>query len=260
MRIDAVIICVNYADYLRHTLPLNKSLFDKTVIVTSTTDKETQKVCQFYNVEYICTDVFYDKGAKFNKGKGINAGLKHLNPKDWIVNIDADIALPSKTRSVLEQIDLDIQFLYGIDRQMVPNIEYWDRFLDNPLQQHEYSYIHTGPFQIGTRLMKMDQGGYIPLGFFQLFNKQADAIKSDKPIYPEEWNTAASSDLYFSYRWPRKHRHLLPEIIAYHLSSEDRTASPMDVDWSGRRSGKFKHKDILDYQNKLSSSIIADEK
>ena len=53
MRIEAVIISVNYADYLRHSIPFNKSLFDRMVIVTTEKDKETQNICSYNDVEFI---------------------------------------------------------------------------------------------------------------------------------------------------------------------------------------------------------------
>ncbi len=258
MKIEALTVCVGYSDYLRHTLPTNKSIFDRFVVVTSQNDRATQNLCRYYNVDCV---VNYDWGEKFNKGKGINKGLLHLNFKNWVVHIDADIVLPPTSRYVLEQLSLNEQFIYGIDRHMVPNIELWDRFLDSPLAQHEYAYVHVGPFPIGTRIMKLEHGGYIPLGFFQLFHRQASAIKDcGAIIYPEEWQTAASSDMHFAYRWPRTQRHLLPEIIAYHLATDDITNASMGQNWEGRKTSKFGHRDIIDMMvSKQGGSIVPDE-
>ena len=78
MKIEGVIICVDYSDFLSETLSSNRSLFDKLVVVTSLTDQKTKTLCDFYNVECVQTDVFYKGAAPFNKGLGINEGLKKL--------------------------------------------------------------------------------------------------------------------------------------------------------------------------------------
>jgi hypothetical protein len=48
--------------------------------------------------------------------------------------------------------------------------------------------------------------GYLPLGFFQLWNAGATGIRD----YPSH-GAADRSDLLFAQRWPRRRRHLLPE-------------------------------------------------
>lgn len=70
--LEAVTVCVGYADILRITMPYNKSLIDSWIIVTSPEDKETFDLCKYYNVPVVVTDKFYEDGAEFNKAKGVN--------------------------------------------------------------------------------------------------------------------------------------------------------------------------------------------
>lgn len=244
LKLDAVTVCVGYGDFLAHTLPINKGLFNRQVIVTSSKDEETQRICKVYNVQCVITDCMYKNGQKFNKGLAVNAGLEVLDFQDWCVHLDADIVLPPLTRHILQTVQLNEQFLYGVDRVMVPSYEYWARFMSSPLPQHEMAYIYVGPFPVGVRIMKLEdgRGGWVPLGYFQMFNRLANAL-AKKPWYPVEWDTAATSDLYFAYKWPRTHRHLVPEVVCYHLGTEDQAGGKMGHNWEGRKTARFEPRD-----------------
>lgn len=245
MRIECVVVSVNCGDYLSHTLPLTKPLFNRQVVVTSADDEETRRVARHYNVECLVTDAFYRGGDKFNKGRAVNEALEHLEKtggfKEWAVHMDADIVLPPLSRQILHTIPLNEQCLYGIDRVMCPNYERWVRFMQSPLPQHDQSYVHVGPFPVGTRLYKPEQGGWVPLGFFQMFHRASNHLKT--PYYPIEWDSAATSDLYMAYKWPREKRVMIPEIVAYHLATDDVTGSAMGQNWLGRRTSRFEAPD-----------------
>ena len=89
------------------------------------------------------TDVFYKGGAKFNKGLGITEGLKELDLDGWVIHLDADIYLPTLTRSILEKIELDKNKIYGVDRMMCPTYEAWRTYIEDPTPTHEgWIYIH----------------------------------------------------------------------------------------------------------------------
>ncbi len=238
MKIEAVITCVNYSDFLAETLPHNRNLFDRTIVVTAPEDEETRKICEYWNVQCILTDVFETRWNKFNKGKAINVGLNALTRVDWLVHMDADIALPPSARGLIETANLDSTAIYGIDRHMVPNAAAWRNFLAEPkLQQEGWSdygdcgkFIHPHPkFPIGTRVAH--PSGYVPIGFFQMWH--ASKIG---PGYPEEHTDAGRGDMLFALRWPRAKRHMIPEVIGYHLESEP---ALMGANWSGRKTKRF---------------------
>jgi len=239
MRIECVQVCVNYADYLAHTLPFNKYVFDKLVVVTSVNDKATARVCEYYHIHCIKTNLF-DNGI--NKGRAINLGLQHLSRDGWLVQMDADIVLPPRARYLLEIAKLREDTLYGVHRAMCPSYEDWCKFVARPFVNHECDiYIHNhGPFPLGTQIGKLsinekDWGdlGYLPIGYFQCWYEGG----KDKKSYPEDHNNFAGSDAVFGYNWSREKRALIPEITAIHLSTPEQL--DMGVNWSGRKSPTF---------------------
>lgn len=232
-RIEAVIVCDQYHDFLGLTLPTNKFLFDRIIVVTSPEDKRTQRVCEHYHVECLPTDALRSRWKEFRKADGINEGLAKLKKDNWVAHIDADIYLPPQTRLLLENANLDKSMIYGIDRFIVHGRSEWDEFIDTPkLQQEAGAYIHMNTFPMGTRVMHGFAGGYVPIGFFQMFNPSVSLI--DK--YPTDCNHAGRTDTLFAQKWPRHKRGLIPEIVGYHLESVDAGNA---VNWSGRKSKPF---------------------
>jgi len=60
VRIEACLVCVDYSDYLIHTLPRNKDYFDDIVVVTVERDKDTQKVCEDNDVKFVLSERLYE--------------------------------------------------------------------------------------------------------------------------------------------------------------------------------------------------------
>jgi hypothetical protein len=233
VKIECVTVSVGYSDFLAHTLPLNRGQFDKMIIVTAPEDKGTIKVCDTYGVSYLRTDSIRSRWGEFHKAKGINEGLLRLDRDAWLVHMDADIVLPAHFRDTIARADLDPSMLYGCDRMECQSYEDWQRYHGTPEPpiQGNGVFIHTthAPFKIGTRVQFPDAGGYVPIGFFQLFS--GHDIR-----YPEDHNSAGKTDSQFAKLWPRRKRGFLPEILVYHLESE---AAPMSVNWRGRQTKNF---------------------
>jgi len=233
--LECVVVCAGYTDFLRHTLPQNKALFDRLVVVTDWEDTPTRKLCEFYHVQCIPTDVLETRKGHFCKGKGINVGLAALSQTDWVLHLDADIWLPPQTRILLERMKLNKNGLYGVDRFNVTGANKWNTFLTQPqLQQENEGWVHlsNNTFPLGTRVIHKETGGYVPIGFFQLWNPSVSQIHT----YPEGRTDAGAEDFRFAMQWPRADRHLLPEIVAYHLESEGAT---MGANWFGRKTSPF---------------------
>lgn len=237
MYLEGLIICVNYSDFLAHTLPHNKQHFDNLVVVTDTKDENTKWLCEYYNVMCIQTDIFYKDGNKFNKGAAINYAMQKLSRKGWVLHLDSDIYLPPLTRSILNNLKLDETKIYGADRLMCPNYEQWIDFIDNPKKiQEGWIYVHLDAFPSGVRLAEYhNESGWEPLGYFQLWNPNGSGVHN----YPTKHGFADRTDVLQAKKWPREKRELLPEIITIHLDSEGLNTEQMGKNWNGRKTKLF---------------------
>lgn len=233
MRIEAVIVCKDYSDFLAHSLPENTEHFDHIVVVTHHSDKATQAVCSKYSIECIQAHVFDEDGDRFNKGRAVNVGLAHLHNPDWIVHLDADIVLPKSFRRMLASHKLNTNNLYGCDRQNVFGFEKWLKLLDslNPHYKDFWFVEPSAEHPVGARIVHREHG-YVPIGYFQMWHK------SQHKKYPIYEGTAEHSDVLFAIQWHRNQRVLLPEIVVYHLDSALQRHS-MGKNWYGRKSSAF---------------------
>jgi hypothetical protein len=231
MKIEAVVVCVNYSDFLVHTLAKNIELVDRLVVVSHYDDKATHRVCDKFSVDCIKTDVFHDDGDAFNKGRAINLGLSNLRHDGWLLHMDADIMLPHRFRHALSMARLDKSCIYGCDRLNVVNWENWDKNKHKTIPQHSWRFMVTpqAEFPVGSRLLHLEYG-WLPIGFWQLWSS------SVRRNYPIVCGSAEHSDTLFSIQWPREKRILLPEFFVYHLESE---SVKMGANWDGRKTKPF---------------------
>ena len=228
IRIDALTTCVGLSDILSWMLLFSKSAFDRLVVVTKPTDTDTIRVCDFHNVEVFKTEAF---GERFNKGRAINACLAYMQPKGFVAHCDCDILLPNHTRKVLQSIGLQEDCIYGFDRYTLKTPKQLFNFISQPKPFLESNvYIHTDRFPIGARVYKSEYGGYLPIGFAQIWHM------SHFKGYEEIHETAARGDMRVSMTYPRNKRIFIPEIIALHIESEP---SPVGYNWEGRKSRPY---------------------
>lgn len=236
--IEAVTVCVGYADFLAVTLPRNDPLFDRWVIVTTPEDTATRELCRRYGKIPVVTREFYRDNNPFNKARGINKGLDQLSHTGWVLHLDADILLPPAFRRVVRDADLDPMVLYGCDRVMIRNYADWQRLQGSGYLQHDYHCRVNFPagLDVGCRWAN-DQYGYCPIGFFQMWHSSADLYRGAhlRP-YPTSHNDAARADVQFAIQWDRRHRALLPEVVAVHLESEP---ARLGANWRGRTTRPF---------------------
>lgn len=236
MYLEAVTVCVNYSDFLAYTLPINKTIFNSMVVVTSPEDTDTQRLCNYHNVQCIKTKAFYDDGASFNKAKGINEGLDFLHKRDWVCHIDADVYLPPFTRKMFDNLYFDKTKIYGIDRLMCPDFESWSKFITKPKLIYEnYFLMHLDSFPIAARTMQYNESGYLPIGYFQMFHPQGSGVSK----YPSQHDGADRTDVLFCKKWSRDKRELIPEIVGIHLDSENATVENVGKNWNGRKTTHF---------------------
>ena len=251
MYLEGIIVCVNYSDFLAHTLPYNKTHFDNLIVITDTKDKKTKELCDYYHVRCIQTDIFYENGDSFNKGAAINYGLSQLEKKDWVIHLDADIYLPPLTRNILENIPLEPHKIYNADRLMCPSYEKWMEFINDPQKiQEGWVYVHLTTFPIGVRLAEYNNknAGYEPIGYFQLWNPKGSNVFD----YPTQHDYCDRTDVLHCKKFVRKDRELLPEIVVIHLESEGLSVGSMGKNWKGRKTKLFQpsvhHKDQVNME------------
>jgi len=121
--ITALLVSVNYSDYLEVTLPYNTKQFDQIIVLTIESDKACQDLCSKYsNVKcLVFPDGILKKNRKtFNKGAIINKGFEHLNEtgySDWLVMTDADIIFPENFKELMHSKEKDPNILYGMKRR-----------------------------------------------------------------------------------------------------------------------------------------------
>ena len=233
MRIEAVICCHNYSDFLAHTLPDNIQHLDRCVVVTHPDDKKTIGLCNKFGVDCVETTVMHDDGDKWNKGRCINLGLGHFRGLDWMLHLDADILLPHRFRDLLHRAKLDPKNIYGADRMNVYGYEHFLAHKHKLIPHYSDRYFVQPPkeFPIGARIIHYEHG-YTPIGYFQLWHKSAGRK------YPIHQGNAEHTDLLFAVQWPRSNRILLPEVLVAHLDSLPGPA-PMGANWNGRTTPIF---------------------
>lgn len=233
--LEGICVCYNYGDFLFHTLPSAKLLFDKVIVVTHPSDTRTQLVCEFNDVEYVTTEVFHENGDPFNKGKAINEGLKKLSKQGWVVHFDSDIWFPLKCRKIYDRVlqwKLDPTCIYGVDRMMCDSYAEWIKFLNSLVPIYHGDVFVNFPFRLGHRLSNEWNEGYEPIGYFQMWNPKGSNVW----WYPTEHKDAARGDVQFALRWSKKKRHNLAEWTVIHLDSGK---SPMASNWQGRTTPLF---------------------
>jgi hypothetical protein len=97
----------------------------------------------------------------------------------------------------------------------------------------EVPFLRT--FRPGARIKFDHLGGWVPCGFFSLWNPRGSGVR-DYPVH--ELGTAEGSDLMHAARWPRRHRELIPEIVAVELGT-DEPVDPIGINWAGRKTPEF---------------------
>lgn len=240
MKIEAIIVCKDYDDFLSQTLPENIQHLDDIVVVTHSDDHATQAVCAKNSVVCVKTTAFHEDGDAFNKGRAINIGLDHLRGSDWLLHLDSDIVLPRDFRRLIDRTKLNPKNIYGADRINVYGWEAWGRTKINLSPSHQSRWFIDPGFchenevpegcKFGARVVHMEHG-WIPIGFFQLWHS------STGNRYNYKRGAAAGTDIMFPALWPRENRILLPEIVCYHLDSE--SVHKIGTNWKGRKSKRF---------------------
>jgi len=220
-KLEAVVVCVGFADFLDLTLPWNMKHFDKYVVVTSSEDKDTQEVAKKYGATIVISDRYKENGAKFNKGKLVNDAMKVLDYDDWVLFTDVDILLPTNLREEFNKRIWNPGILYYASRLHTP-----------PFGVYEWVTEYQKNEALAKTLKFCDPNtNQKPWGYFQLFNCRAQVLKGKgRNVCSEDFTSAGGIDKHFEELWPPSRQALAPFSII-HMAH-----GPMGGNWTGRKS------------------------
>lgn len=232
MKIEAVVPCVGFADLLAQTLPENLPHLPGLVVVTSPDDGDTRMVCGKWGVRCLVTGAHRRGGASFDRSAAINYGLEHCGREDWLLVLDADIALPCRFTDILRGMPLSPARIYGVDRVDCDSPAAWADYRTGrvPHEQQEGLFATPAGWPPAKRCRMSRHGGWFPMGFFQLWHA---ACKKDYASAPG--CDADRTDVLQAIRWPREDRVLIPDLYVIHL----KTSRLDGEDWHGRKSPPF---------------------
>jgi hypothetical protein len=151
MKIQAVTICINYADYLECIVE-NRRHFDRWIILTVREDAATRAVCARFGLECRESEVLQPDGRDFhavtNKGRVLNEGLELLDPDAWALVLDSDVLLPRDFGERARRLPLEPGCLYATagrklcesreQFEMIRPCEPWDRLISRHSQALGY--------------------------------------------------------------------------------------------------------------------------
>ncbi len=220
-RIDAVLVCAGYGDFLAWTLRNNLQHFDRFVVVTASQDLRTQEIARDAGANVVISEVYREDGTSFNKGRMLNEGFDALDDAEWVLITDADILLPAGFRQRLAS------------RTLHPDLLYYATRLDAPSENTPQWLNHYLLGSATHQQLGFEQPGAnrMPWGYFQLVHRDAACLRDRSPaVYPPDYPTAGDVDYAFMELWPKQNRVLLPEVVIHIPHGTEGT------NWSGRQS------------------------
>lgn len=270
----ALLVSVNYGDYLKASAKHNHNKFEEVIVVTTKSDKETLDVCNQYKnyTPVILPDnaVNYhpdpNKKAAFNKGYLLNQGIKYLESKKYkgyLCSTDGDtIFSPNfnkifqsnlkKLSSKIKNLDLN-KMMFGLPRYFVGNDpEYLDLIMKNPDVSCQRNKMGRW---VGTthKIMRTDNEAHerILLGYCQIY--YIDTVLREKV------HIHAKNPFYYQYEGFSTTMGLDTKMIGSFLTSQNRrnSVSPQEVKACGQimnLSGKGTCKNGFNFQ--LSKSHL----
>ena len=191
--ITALLVSVNYSDYLEVALPYNTKQFDQIIVLTIESDKACQDLCSKYsNVKCLVfpDGILKKNGKTFNKGALLNRGLAYLNRirySDWLVMTDSDIVFPENFKELMSSKEKDPNILYGMNRKHCSMLARFKRYMRN---------------KEGKEVRAGDKTDHF-MGYCQIF-----IYKDNKLKYDENCN-AEDSDIIFLTNFSKEFKRLM---------------------------------------------------
>lgn len=140
-KIEALVVCVDFSDFLEISLPINKHFFDRILVVTSLNDNKTREICEKNDVDYFPTNLFYKDNSLFNKGLALSEAMNHLEFKDVVCVLDSDIILSTNFREKLDLQNFCDSKFYGFGRHFIYSYEDWLDYQNGIKKLDDFQFI-----------------------------------------------------------------------------------------------------------------------
>ncbi len=208
------VTCVNYGDFLRHTLAQTLRFFSDVTVITCAADRATIAYARELGAKIWVSERWFENGASFNKSAMLNEWLASLCP-GWTLILDADTFLTDEFR--LDLGHLDSGYLYSIPRRICE--DEWD-WVGPTARRPDYPLM-IPPVKNGKVWRRPTTNPAALSGYFHLW----DRAVSNRLFYPAS-PTAAEYDVEFALQFRDDQRVYLPGDVV-HLG-------PVRQNWSGR--------------------------
>jgi len=177
VKIHGLTVCVNYSDYLAASIGRWAASLASLVVVTSPEDDDTVRLCERYGVTSVPTDIFYRRGASFNKAGAMQYARNWMG-SGWNLFFDADVIPPHAWLDRVASVEPEPGNLYGAMRDEID----------------------------GSPVRELEMAGY-----FHLFHSEDPNAR--KPL--QEWKHAGGYDTEFLNRWPADRQIRLPLTLTH---------------------------------------------
>lgn len=192
--ITAVMVCVDYSDFLAITLPYNKRQFEKILVITHPEDEKTLAVCKENGVNILTTTAFYARGAEFAKWRAMEIGIDYVGRSGWMCLMDCDVLIPEDANWGSPQIGK----MYCPMRREID----WKR------KQWMLECSMWKNYRFEDRRTP-------PQGHLMLFHA-SDPVLRQQPWFDSQWRWCGTGDEKFVERW-RSYDVLRPRFEILHL-------------------------------------------
>ena len=209
-----IITCINFTDYLEFVYSYNKDIIHNLSILSSTSDKDTEKFCLNNNIFLYQTDIFFKNNNPINRAAATNEFLltypQRFQNDDWILFTDADIIFKdpiNRIKSLLDDKLINESNIVSCPRKIYNN------HTDYPNGDNTVENI-----------------GFF--GYFQFFHKNIliPELQNNKYPLPENIDVSQHDMMFVSKYWQNKpnKKIYLPDVYAIHCGL-------IGTHWQGRK-------------------------
>lgn len=168
-KLNAIVVLNEDEDHLDVTLPINRSHFDKFVIVAKQTSSSLEDIAE----KHECLLVIPKENESC--GQLINRSMENLPFNDWLITLDSNIILSDKFRDKINEwvFNPGVLHIYPVRY----NIMHHDKKEEAFRKRNVLAYMHDPTYSYKNR--KFD----VP---FYLFNRRARSLKGVDSLFSSD--------------------------------------------------------------------------